>query len=197
MHDFPTSFVLIFLPVTNGFAAIIIPSVKMLLQVINRRGRKYKDILRKNEGHSEGRVINSKKVGILLDSGHADLLRKHAVRNFCSESVDFCIDAIAYKCQGESFLRQGYQSQQLKRMHESFLTIVDEFISNNSPSEINISSSQKARLMECKNFEVFASKGLHQVTTIFEESKSEMEQLLAENILDSFFQVHPYLNMEW
>jgi len=193
LHGFPRSFILIFLPVTNGLAAIIIPSIKLVLKAIHVRK------LKPQSNHtfvvrSDARV-DIKSVSNILESDAADLFRKHAVRCLCSESVDFCIDAIAYKRHGESLvnIEGAYQPQHLKLMHERFLKIVDEFISNNSPCEVNISGLQKARILKFKNFEIFATLGQQQVVTIFEEAKKETELLLAVNILDSFFQIHPDL----
>jgi len=109
-------------------------------------------------------------------------LREQAAKAYCEESVDFCMDVIAYRQAVENILTQGLLYSNLTSMHSSFSQIVVKYIKEKSPFEVNISSQQRTDILKFVTFETYSSIHPLKIATIFDKAFAEIEKVLAENI---------------
>jgi len=118
---------------------------------------------------------------VLMDKEQAAELKARAERLFCTESVDFCEQAILYKQATEEILAAGTLFANVGKIHADFLQIVQKFILADSPYEINISGKQKADIVKLQDFKVYS--GLHplRMLAIFDETVAEVEMMLRDN----------------
>jgi len=118
----------------------------------------------------------------LEDKAEALVLRQKASKVYCEESVDFCMDVIAYRMTVENILTQGLLYSNLTSMHGAFLQIVVKYIESKSPCEVNISSQQKTKILKFVTLEAFSSMHPLEIATIFDGAFSEIEKMLGDNI---------------
>jgi len=123
------------------------------------------------------------KSGLVLDilqnEEQAALFKTHAKKNFCGESVDFCREVSQYK-------QVHVENSDKTHLYQKFLTIIEEFVVNNAPCEVNISSSQKAHILQYKNESVFECAEVAAIINVFDNARVEVAKMLADNLLSSF-----------
>jgi len=130
---------------------------------------------------------NSTKVHVILqDKKGAEELRAAAQKAFCVENVDFCNAVLSYKIAAEK--KQWRFQLKLSTvpstfLHNELLKIIDNFVADGSPSEVNISSGYKNDILQYKNFELFSSLDAHQRSSIFDKASTEIAKILFDNLL--------------
>jgi len=130
---------------------------------------------------------------ILSDVNISKHFRTHAQKCLCAENVDFCFAVLAYQKEVEAkIFVDGCTPTHVKSMHQKMLLIIDEFVSHDSALEVNISSTQKEKLLKLTNFEYFSTLGKYEMLEIFDESKVEVEKVLYDNIFVSFRRTHSF-----
>jgi len=118
---------------------------------------------------------------LLMDKKQCKELRAKAESTFCTESVDFCEQAILYKQAAEEILAEGTLYANLSKMHLHFLQIVSEFILSGSPNEINISGKQKADIIKLQDVKVYSALHPLRMIAVFDEIFAEVETMLRDN----------------
>jgi len=118
---------------------------------------------------------------ILADDNCAKQFRAHSQRHWCAENVDFCLEVSRYKslCDPENMITSIYEC------YTCFTAIVEEFVKDGAPCEVNLSGRQKAAILKVKNLQTYQDFG-HARTKIFDEAQQEIQRLLKENLLCSF-----------
>jgi len=117
---------------------------------------------------------------ILASENYSKQFREHALRHWCAESVDFCLEVSKYKhaCEPE------YMTP-IVVCYGCFLAIVEEFVKDGAPCEVNLSGQQKAAILQVKNLQAYQDLG-HANSAIFDDAQKEMYVLLQVNLLPSF-----------
>jgi len=131
---------------------------------------------------------------ILRNKVLSELLRKHAQKYLCAENVDFCLEIIEYKdrfvCKCNVDLESNQHSAQddnYKALaYRHYRSIIEEFVVENSPSEVNISSTEKASILQFTDVDAFSSLSDVQCAAIFDKASREIEKLIRQNLLGSF-----------
>jgi len=207
-NPFPSSYILVVVPITGCFVNVTVPCIKVLLEKKaicmkkvgkdGRQGRKFgkycvitvkRSIVRSSRApviRSQSRKHFEEKESqisiILNEPNQAEAFREHAKRYFCTESVDFCAEVLWYKHSTEiECLTRSVQTQ----IYEYFLGILNEFIMPGATSEVNISHSQKQHLLQYKNFDQFSTLSRLEIRAVFNEAEQEVEKVL-KPILCSF-----------
>jgi len=94
---------------------------------------------------------------ILVRPADAKTFREKARAAFCAENVDFCLSVIEYRHLVDDILKQGTMYDNLDSMHSSFLNIINSYIADGSPNEVNISFQQKKNILKFFNPQDFSS----------------------------------------
>ena len=95
------------------------------------------------------------KITLILQSDvSAKLFREHAQKSLCAENVDFCLELLAFKNRVNNWI--GGPPTRSVELHTNLISIIDEFIADDSPSEVNISSNQKKTILKLRDFENFS-----------------------------------------
>ena len=90
---------------------------------------------------------------------------------------------IEYRHLVDDILKQGTMYDSLDSMHSSFLNIVNLYIADGSPNEVNISFQQKKNILKFLNPQDFSSLHPMKLATLFDDAFSEIERVLATNLL--------------
>jgi len=160
-----------------------------------RRPRKFKIVCtdRKSSKHLQLSKRGFSLADVLKDEKDAKELRALARRKLCAENVDFLMEVEKYETIGEKINNQPQDilactdNPLVIQLHTKYLDIVNEFVVNNAPSEVNLSSSQKADLVKFKDSRIFCSQlSKEEMLHVFKNSKAEIGKLIKENILPSF-----------
>jgi len=118
---------------------------------------------------------------LLMDKEEARDVRARAESSFCTESVDFCEQAIRYKQVAEQILAQGTLYENIGKIHSNFLRILHQFIIAGSPNEINISGQQRAEILKLQDFKVFSALHPLRMMALFDETTAEVDKMLRHN----------------
>jgi len=119
---------------------------------------------------------------MLGNQAQAAELRQKAAALFCEENVDFCRETIQYKQKAEEILGRGFLYDNLENLHSSYLQIVEQFIGDDSPNQVNISCKQRVDILNVRNFKDFVLLHPLRIVTIFDEASREIELVLCNNI---------------
>jgi len=124
---------------------------------------------------------------ILQNEKQTAILRNEASKKFCAENLDFCNCVMAYQRRVEKISNKwphsadGYHASIL---HADVLQIINTFIALNSPSQINISSTHQAHILQFRCFQAFSALHLQDKLTLFDEATKEAQKLLCDNVLN-------------
>jgi len=194
-----SNFLYILPPFNHAMINVVTPAVQVLIGIHQKNKWQYQSIYDVKR-HGKRNILTVVKVGCTVDMSrtpternigglileileNADKVvqfKKHAREHFCAESVDFCIEVFQYKT---------FQMEIDKtRLYKKFLSILEEFVVNNAPSEVNISSSQKSHIIQYKNESLFNCSDETTVLNIFDTAQLEVAKMLGENLLVSFTQ---------
>jgi len=180
-----------FLAAWIPFSSVIFTVVLPVLKVFAARKNQQRNKTVKSKKNS--RYANFLPVrAILADVQMTEKLRKHARRSLCGETVDFCVEVNAFKEKSEVFKfkeKQPFSDENKKVLHRLFLNILEEFVSDGSPSEVNISYEQKTRILQFKDFEEFCLLDTIEISSLFDEAQAEVEKLVQDNLMDSFSRI--------
>jgi len=121
---------------------------------------------------------------IISHSGHCEMFREHAKKSLCEENVDFCVQIMMFKAAVWASAEDVPSGALLKQA----LGIVNEYISTNSPSEVNISSHVKSEILLKVDSELFRSLKGDTMLGIFDKAEIEILKLLSDNLLHTFVQ---------
>jgi len=137
--------------------------------------------------HRSRRRRSSQVSSILSDETLVRQFHEHAQKHLCAENVDFCVEVNAFKKEGEDFVECGC-SKRNEKLHQMYERIVAEFVCNDSPSEVNLSSIQKNKILSYRQLEHFSALESSLMFSIFDGAKAEIEKLLEDNICQTFFE---------
>jgi len=118
---------------------------------------------------------------LLKDETYSQLLRQHALRYFCAENVDFCVEVYRFKARCE------HAHETIISLHKACFQIIQEFVTDGSPCEVNLPASQKSQILRFIKFETFCTLESPERRSIFDEALQEIENLIQRNIFDSFW----------
>jgi len=173
----------------NCFASVLFTVLLPVLKVCfaKHKHRRNKRIFRRIAVSSGRRsTIDFEVRSIWCDSTLTKRFREHAQRSLCAENVDFCIEVTAYKNLA-SCLNESTREEVVKEnLHKLFVKISKEFVCDNSPSEVNISSSQKSHILQKMDPESFHALDATLLRSIFDEAQAEIEKVLQDNLSSSF-----------
>jgi len=186
----------VMMPFANGLLAVIVPTIRTLISVKLRAVEKNQNIVVRPRSL---KVLCSSKTRskyscpksvheILQDNQQASMFRNFAQKMLCAESVDFCLEVIEYqnsisKTQEKGFLSDHFDTEAL---YQRYYAILEEFVLNNSPCEVNISGTQKASLLKYKTLEAFKMLSPDELAVLFDPAVDEIEKLLHDNLLSLF-----------
>jgi len=122
---------------------------------------------------------------ILADDVCAKKFREHALRHWCAENVDFCLEVAQYRrvCDLDNIVAST--DLHVQNCFARFMAIVEEFVKDGAPCEVNLSGQQKATILQVKNFKYYQELGAARLG-LFDEAEKEIAHLLKENLLGSF-----------
>jgi len=192
---FPPEYIFICLPLLYVCFTVILPVLKIL--VASKKSRKiHPDINREPiSGSSETPSPFQNITKILQDPKALEQFRDHAKKSLCSENVDFCVAVLAFKNQQPIFDRKSSQVISMKflqhneeKTHQVCVQILNDFVANRAPFEVNLSSAQKTRILQFSDFETFCLLEPSRRFAIFDEAENEILKLLTENLLKTFHQ---------
>jgi len=133
---------------------------------------------------------------ILNDHQNASKFRNHAKKMLCAENVDFLIEVLKYKKDVESlFIVQHVTRVQIQTIHEELIAVINEFVIDEAPSEVNLSCDQKKEVVQFKDFDLFARLSQTGMYHILDQAQKEIEKLLCVNILCSFLAIQDRENL--
>jgi len=183
----------VMMPFANGLVSVIVPAIRTLTSVKLHSGPG--DVIRRificqrtpkvlcspiSTKYSCGNGVHK----ILHDTQQASLFRKFAQKMLCAESVDFCLEVIEFKKVILEAQENGLVSD--LALFGQYSSILEEFVLNDSPCEVNISGTLKARLLKHKTLEAFRTLCLDEIAVIFDQAVEEIEKLLNDNLLNLF-----------
>jgi len=124
---------------------------------------------------------------ILQDKKGAEELRTAAQKAFCVENVDFCNAVLSYKISAVTrrwrwTKHSNSRIETAKFLHAEFMKIIENFVADGSPSEINISSADKNEILQYRDLELFLSLDKSQQATILDRASAEIEKVLFQNL---------------
>eukprot|EP00752_Nemacystus_decipiens_P013003 g11504.t1 len=102
----------------------------------------------------------------------------------CSESFQFLVDVSEFKNAVAAAHASGGESSQDD--FEEFTVVVNEYIKDNSNSEINIASATKRKILGFCERSTYISLGVDDRKSIFCAAEKEIARMLAENLLNKF-----------
>jgi len=122
---------------------------------------------------------------VLEDEIASKKFREHALKHWCAENVDFWLEVSQYKrmCDPENIIDSA--DLNFQKCYTRFEAIVEEFVRDGAPCEINLSGHQKAAILEVRNLQIYQELGTSR-SAIFDEAQNEIVNLLKENLLGSF-----------
>ena len=74
------------------------------------------------------------------------------------------------------------------------VSIINEFVKENSPSEVNISGCQKSKILQYQSIQAFSLLDKMDGLQIFDEAIQKVEKILQQNLLGSFLNMYPHLS---
>jgi len=137
---------------------------------------------------SEGSCPASSLLQILNDDNKCSRLKKVAKKHFCSENVEFLIEAFAFKeeVQDKIIYKAAIDECDLTSLRNLFLSVVNEFIVNNSPCEVNLSFNQKEAILQLLDYSLFSSLDTQILFHVFDSAILEISKIVQDN-LPGFF----------
>jgi len=179
----------------NYFGSVIMTLLLPVLKVLFSRKKKRK--IRRVNVTSQRSLSSSQEFDvkrIWYDAKLTNQFREHAQRSLCAENVDFCTEVLGYKIKAENLTEIGCPIHTKEKLHQIFVKINEEFVCDNSPSEINISCAQKSHILQYMHPEYFLALDTSSVGSIFDEAQAEIEKVLQSNLGSSFsvqYMSHP------
>jgi len=128
---------------------------------------------------------------ILHDKYESKHFRKHAQKSLCAENVDFYLEILSINKMGQTFGMRPAEpptAHQTSLLHEKFCSMCNEFVADGAPSEVNLSCEHKRAILLYNCEKTFLSLDLNEILMIFEETKSELEKIMATNLLRTYLQ---------
>ncbi|CAM9451617.1 unnamed protein product, partial [Ectocarpus fasciculatus] len=154
------------------------------------------DVTQNSSQHGrESHVDSNRLAGIMNYPPLREAFGEFCQKSLCSESFQFLLDAAEFRgaiVEGPVDGDANGSAEEGKEapIHTSGLgdvtAIVNEYITDGAPSEINIGSDTKHDIMEQAKFEAFASLDQDARKLIFVNAEREIRRILEDNLMARF-----------
>ncbi|CAB1096998.1 unnamed protein product [Ectocarpus sp. CCAP 1310/34] len=178
--------------------------VQMLLALSSRARRRStstiggeevtSDVTQNPSQHSREPYIDSNRLaGIMNYLPLREAFGEFCQKSLCSESFQFLLDASEFRgvivegpVDGDANGSAEEENEAPTRRLGDVATMVNEYIKDGAPSEINIGSDTKHDIMELAKAEAFASLDQDARKLIFVKAEREIKRILEDNLMARF-----------